>query len=197
MRVEIRSDSVLIEGYVNAVARDSRPMVDKTTGRRFVEQIVPGAFARALQSGPVPMLLNHDKNRVLADGTAGTLELQEDSIGLRARAEVTDAEVIEKARAHKLRGWSFGFYELDAREEDTMSGMMRRYINDLQLEEVSLIDDTMTPCYAGTSVETRAEKAEVLMAETLETRAQYIERTEPDPLAEYKQRLNALRKDDV
>lgn len=29
MRIEIRADSVLIEGYVNAVARDSRPMRDR------------------------------------------------------------------------------------------------------------------------------------------------------------------------
>ena len=36
MRIELRADSVLIEGYVNAVARDSRPMRDKDTGKRFV-----------------------------------------------------------------------------------------------------------------------------------------------------------------
>ena len=42
MRIELRADSVLIEGYVNAVARDSRPMRDRDTGQRFVEQIVPG-----------------------------------------------------------------------------------------------------------------------------------------------------------
>ena len=44
MRIEIRNDSVLIDGYVNAVGRDSRPMRDRKTGERFVEQIVPGAF---------------------------------------------------------------------------------------------------------------------------------------------------------
>ena len=49
MRIELRADSVLIEGYVNAVARDSRPMRDRDTGQRFVEQIVPGAFRRALE----------------------------------------------------------------------------------------------------------------------------------------------------
>ena len=29
MRIEIRNDSVLIDGYVNAVARDSRPMLSE------------------------------------------------------------------------------------------------------------------------------------------------------------------------
>ena len=38
MRIEIRNDSVLIDGYVNAVARDSRPMLDEK-GEKFVEQI--------------------------------------------------------------------------------------------------------------------------------------------------------------
>ena len=39
MRIELRADSVVIEGYVNAVARDSRPMRDRKTGKRFVEQL--------------------------------------------------------------------------------------------------------------------------------------------------------------
>ena len=108
MRIEIRADSVVIEGYVNAVARDSRPMRDRKTGKRFVEQIVPGVFERALKHNEVQLLLNHDKTRNLGS-TSTNLELYEDSIGLHARAEVPDPEVIEKARKKKLRGWSFGF----------------------------------------------------------------------------------------
>ena len=65
MRIELRADSVLIEGYVNAVARDSRPMRDRDTGQRFVEQIVPGAFRRALEQNEVDLLLDHDNNRKL------------------------------------------------------------------------------------------------------------------------------------
>ena len=40
MRIEIRNDSVTLDGYVNAVARDSRPMLDEN-GEKFVEQISP------------------------------------------------------------------------------------------------------------------------------------------------------------
>ncbi len=47
MRIEIRNDSVLIDGYVNAVARDSRPMLSEH-GEKFVEQISPKAFQRAI-----------------------------------------------------------------------------------------------------------------------------------------------------
>ena len=173
MRIEIRSDSVLIEGYVNAVARDSRPMRDKKTGKRFVEQIVPGVFQRALKHNEVDLLLNHDKTRNLGS-TRTNLTLYEDSIGLKARAEITDLEVIQKARERKLRGWSFGFYERDASEEELPNGMNRRYVEDMELLEVSIIDERKLPVYEGTSIETRAEGEVLLTPEPLELRADYV-----------------------
>lgn len=178
MRVEIRADSVLIEGYVNAVARDSRPMRDKKTGKRFVEQIVPGAFERALKQNDVELLLNHDEARNLGS-TKSNLVLIEDNIGLKARAEITDAEVIQKAREKKLRGWSFGFYERDATEEELSNGMTRHYVEDLELVEVSIIDERKLPAYEGTSIETRAEEDKVLTPEPLEVRADYVTANTP------------------
>ena len=145
MRIELRADSVLIEGYVNAVARDSRPMRDKVTGQRFVEQIVPGVFKRALERNEVDLLLDHDESRNLGS-TATNLELREDAIVLRARAEISDPEIIKKAKDKKLRGWSFGFRERDASEEDIPNGMKRRYVEDMELIEVSLIDEKKIPC---------------------------------------------------
>ena len=197
MRIELRADSVLIEGYVNAVARDSRPMRDKGTGQRFVEQIVPGVFRRALERNEVDLLLDHDNSRKLGS-TQTNLELSEDAIGLRARAEITDPEVIQKAREKKLRGWSFGFYERDASEEDLSNGMKRRYIEDMELVEVSLVDERKVPCYAGTSIETRAEGKEVLTSETLEVRADYVEiKAEEKPIDynSYKKRIEDLKKE--
>lgn len=197
MRIELRADSVLIEGYVNAVARDSRPMRDKKTGQRFVEQIVPGAFKRALEQNEVDLLLDHDENRKLGS-TQTNLELCEDAIGLRARAEITDPEVVQKARDKKLRGWSFGFYERDASEEDLSNSMKRRYIEDMQLVEVSLIDERKIPCYAGTSIETRAEGKEILTAELLEVRAEYAKVETPKETidySKYKDRIQNLEKE--
>lgn len=197
MRVEIRSDSVIIEGYVNAVARDSRPMRDKKTGKRFVEQITPGVFERAIKRNDVDLLLNHDPLRVLGS-TKTNLTLYEDNIGLRARAEITDAEVIQKAREKKLRGWSFGFYERDASEEDLPNGLQRRYIEEMELEEVSIIDEKKLPCYAGTSIETRAAGEEVLTPEPLEVRADYVEVEAPKEtidLSKYQNRITELEKE--
>lgn len=192
MRIELRADSVLIEGYVNAVARDSRPMRDKGTGQRFVEQIVPGAFKRALERNDVDLLLDHDNSRKLGS-TQTNLELSEDAIGLKARAEITDPEVIQKARDKKLRGWSFGFYERDANEEELPNGMKRRYIEDMELAEVSLIDERKIPCYAGTSIETRAEGKEILTAEPLEVRAEYAQVETPKETIDYSNYKNRIK----
>lgn len=195
MRIEIRSDSVVIEGYVNAVGRDSRVMKDRKTGKRFVEQIRPGAFKRALEQNEVQLLLNHDEARNLGS-TESNLTLYEDSIGLKARAEITDAEVIEKAKKKKLRGWSFGFYERDASEEDAGNGLERRFVEEMELREVSIIDERKIPCYEGTSLEMRAEGKEIVKSEVVEVRAAYVDcisqKTEPVDYTKYEKRIREL-----
>ena len=154
MRIEIRNDAVVIDGYVNAVARDSRPI--PSVRGKFVEQIVPKAFERALsKSKNVDLLLNHDSNRKLGSTLEGNLELFEDNIGLRAICTVTDSDVIEKARNNQLRGWSFGFYADKDRWEEK-DGVQRRFVEELELTEVSIIDNTKMPAYIATSIEARA-----------------------------------------
>lgn len=195
MRIEIRNDSVVIEGYVNAVGRDSRVMKDRITRKRFVEQIRPGVFRRALEQNEVQLLLNHDKERNLGS-TETNLTLYEDSIGLKACAEITDAEVIEKAKNKKLRGWSFGFYEKDASEEDAGNELTRRYVEEMELIEVSIIDERKIPCYEGTSLEMRAEGKEVVKGEVVEVRATYVEELsqlkEPIDYTKYTNRIKEL-----
>lgn len=158
MKMEIRANdtSVSITGYVNAVDRYSRPLTSKILGR-FIEKIVPKAFSKSLERrSDVKLLLNHDKNRELGSTTTGTVKLTEDNIGLRAEVEITDPEVVEKAKSGKLRGWSFGFKALSQKLGES-DGMTTRAIDDLELKEVSLIDDQMLPCYEANSIELRAE----------------------------------------
>ena len=78
--------------------------------------------------------------------------------------------MIEKAKKGELRGWSFGFIERAAKEEDTDSGLKRRFVEDMDLKEVSIIDNRKIPCYASTSIEMRADGNEVLEVRTLETK---------------------------
>lgn len=154
MRVEIRADSVYLEGYVNAVGRDSRPI--PSPHGRFIERIEPQTFAKSLRRKPnVELRFNHRSDRVLGSTLGGELELEEDSIGLRAKCTVTDTEVIDKAKRGELRGWSFGFYKNIDRWEDA-GEMQRRCLEDIELTEVSILDKT--PAYIATSIEQRGDK---------------------------------------
>lgn len=156
MRIEIRNDSVLLDGYVNAVARDSRPIPSHRG--EFIEQILPKAFERALgKAENVDLLLNHDSNRKLGSIKDGNLELFEDNIGLRAICTVSDPNIIEKAKNDQLRGWSFGF-SVDKDRWEEGNGISRRYVEELELTEVSIIDNTKIPAYIGTSIESREDK---------------------------------------
>lgn len=154
MRIEIRSDSVLLDGYVNAVDRYSRPI--RSADGSFVEKILPKVFQRALdRADNVDLLLDHNKNRKLGSTKDGNLQLFEDNIGLRAICKVTDAEVIKKAKNKELRGWSFGFYSNKDTWHEPEGEIKKRAVEDLDITEVSIIDDKMIPIYIGTSIEKR------------------------------------------
>ena len=184
MKIEIRNDKAVVSGYVNAVGRDSRPITD--VRGKFVEQIEPGAFRASLErSENVDLLLNHDKSRVYASTKDGSLQLTEDSIGLRAEAVLTDAEMIRKARSGEFRGWSFGMYVGDSAMEERAEGIPRRHVKSLNMFEVSLIDKSRIPCYVGTSVECRAEGEDVLAELRYSEEEPEIleeERSEPEPV---------------
>ncbi|MGU8149737.1 HK97 family phage prohead protease [Clostridium perfringens] len=193
MRVEIRNNSIIIDGYVNAVARDSRLIPDVKGS--FREQIVPKAFQRALEKAEnVDILLNHDKNRKLGSTTEGNLELFEDNIGLRAIATITDAEVIEKAKRNELRGWSFGFYSVKDRWEDIEEGVQRRYVEDLELTEVSIVDNTKVPAYSATSIETRANEEVLTETRSLDSIVKTVDNTNKVDNSKYKEEIKSLKR---
>lgn len=177
MRIELRNDSVVIDGYVNAVERDSKPLWSRVG--RFIERICAGAFDKAIKrNDDIHILLNHNWDKDLGSTKAGNLELKEDNIGLKARAEITDKEVIEKARAGRLVGWSFGFTDVDV-ENGNINGMPTRAVKDLNLFEVSILDDTKTPAYNGTLVTVRAEGDEAeYRADTFNDGVEVIDNTE-------------------
>ncbi|EOU1136569.1 HK97 family phage prohead protease [Clostridium perfringens] len=193
MRVEIRNNSIIIDGYVNAVARDSRLIPDVKGS--FREQIVPKAFQRALEKAEnVDILLNHDKNRKLGSTAEGTLELFEDNIGLRAIAKITDAEVIEKAKRNELRGWSFAFYSVKDRWEDIEEGVQRRYVEDLELTEVSIVDNTKVPAYSATSIETRANEEVLTETRSLDSVVKTADNTKKVDNSKYKEEIESLKR---
>lgn len=169
MKINIREDSVEIDGYVNAVERLSKPLNSRIG--QFRERIKAGAFQRAIErNNDIHVLLNHDENRDLGSTKQGNLELHEDNIGLRAKATITDAEVIEKAKRGDLVGWSFGFSDRDVDTRDE-NGMMTRDVKDLDLYEVSILDRSKVPAYDGTLIQARDANGDTVHLNTGEVMA--------------------------
>lgn len=54
-----------------------------------------------------------------------------------------------------MRGWSFGFICNKEDEEINDNGISERTVRDIDLFEVSIIDDRKIPAYIGTSIEMR------------------------------------------
>lgn len=154
MKVEIRNNSVHIEGYVNVVERNSRVL--PSPRGKFIEQVKAKTFQRALErQGNVDLLFNHKSDRKLGSTKDGNLQLWEDQIGLRAQADITDAEVIQKAKDNQLTGWSFAFTTIKDSWQDGQDGMQHRTLEDITLPEVSIL--SVTPAYIATSIEARGE----------------------------------------
>jgi len=161
VKIEVRNGKVIIDGYVNAVERFSRPLHD--TRGTFIEKIMPGVFQKAIDKAKnILVLLNHDKDRQLADTESKTAKIHEDNIGMRANVEIVDAEVIKKAEAGKLRGWSFAFKCINQTREKNADGIEERIITELELTEVSIIDDKKIPAYIATSIELRDTDTEII-----------------------------------
>ena len=159
MEIRVREDSVEITGYVNAIERNSKPLMSRVG--QFIERICKGAFKKALKrNDDVHILLNHDWNRDLGSTKKGNLELEEDNIGLRVRACISDKDVVQKARNGELVGWSFGFRDREV-ENTIEKGIPYRAVRDLDLAEVSILDRTKTPAYDGTLIMARDDTEEI------------------------------------
>jgi HK97 family phage prohead protease len=211
MQITVRADSVELEGYVNAIERKSKPLWSRIG--QFVERICRGAFKRALErNDDVRIMLNHTKD--IGGQKDGNLELYEDNIGLHARATITDSEVVQKAKDGKLSGWSFGFYDREVEQKRDEDGFPLRNVVDLDLEEVSILDDTTVPAYDGTLVSVRSDektvyygeaftdeinlRMEVQEAEPIEERSEEVpkqqETVEPDKrIDEFRELINDMK----
>lgn len=157
MKVEIRSDdSIILQGYANVPGKKSREL--RNIKGKFTEVVREGVFKKALErNDDVKMLLNHDKDHELASQKAGNLEIREDNVGLYVKAHISDKKAVEMARKGELRSWSFGFHcnDCDWVEED---GGEVRYLNDIDLSEVSILSaDKMSAYFATSIVEIRGE----------------------------------------
>lgn len=198
MDIEIRSDNeARITGYVNVTEKRSRPVI--TPHGKVIEIIEPRAFAEAIdRGGDITVNVDHEKGHVYASTGDGTLTLREDDIGLHADVLIRDPDVVAMAKNGKIRGWSFGMYnvrdELEARADE----LPLRHVKGFDLDHVSLIVKQV-PCYSATSVEVRAEGeswTEVRGSDITEPviRDNTPKKEEFDNSA-YRERVEKLRKD--
>lgn len=155
----------------HAAVFNSRSLPLKTKGgKKFVEQISPGAFKRALASGrDIVMFYNHDQSRVFARTSTGTLDLGEDEKGLKFDAGLANTthanDMAEDIRHGNIKGVSFGFS--DPEDEWSKDGDMPvRTLKDIPLGEVS---PTPFPAYPATDISVRSIDQAIERVEAGET----------------------------
>lgn len=155
MNIEVRADGARITGYVNVTEKKSRPVI--TPRGKVVEEIEPRAFSEAIdRAGNITVTVDHDKSHIYASTDDGTVTLKEDAIGLHADVLIKDKDLIELAKKGKIRGWSFGMYNVKDTMEDRVDDLPIRHITGLDLDHLTLVVKKC-PIYSATSVELRAE----------------------------------------
>ena len=171
--------TVSVQGYAAKFNTLSHPF-----GNNYYESIAPGAFTRALnEKNDVNLLVNHE-GLPLASTKSGTLQLSQDSVGLRMNATL-DAQdpdvqkIVPKLKRGDLSEMSFGFMvsgtKQSYKQED---GKNIRQLDDVNLYDVSVVSKGQ---YPDTSVKLRSfEEA--------------FKEVEPDPRDELK-RLKESNKD--
>ena len=194
MNIEVRADGARITGYVNVTEKKSRPGI--TPRGKVIEEIEPRAFAEAIsRAGNITVTVDHDKSHIYASTDDGTVTLKEDAIGLHADVLIKDKDLIELAKKGKIRGWSFGMYNVKDSMEERADDLPIRHIKALDLDHLTLVVKK-SPIYSATSVELRAgEDIE------LETRASLDEPTLSGPAlytpafdnSEFRGRIAALK----
>ena len=196
MKMEIRADGLHIDGYVNVTGKLSKPVI--TPHGKCIETVEERAFEKAIErAGNVNVTVDHDSTHIYASTEEGTVTMYEDAIGLHADVLITDESVIELAKKGKIKGWSFGMYNIVDELEQRADGLPLRRIKALDLDHLTLVVNK-SPCYAATSVELRAgEEKEIetracqevlALTKTLETLKKPVNYTE------YENRIKSIKK---
>lgn len=148
------SGSLKIGGYVNVTNRESEIMFSKKRNKWFKEVMNSGVFQRAIEkASDIPLLYEHDWDKKLASTSSNTLTLKEDNVGLKFEAVINDKDVYELVKEERVNSCSFGFRSLSEEYEEINNRLEKRFVNDIELMEVSLVKN---PAYVGSLAETRS-----------------------------------------
>jgi HK97 family phage prohead protease len=146
-----------LSGYAAVFNDDSVPLP-------FIERIAPGAFRKTLTETPdVRLLINHE-GLPLARTKNGTLQLQEDAVGLFMDAELPDTQAARDLHTLVQRGdvdqMSFAFRVIRQKWNE---GRTERTLTELSLADGDVSVVTY-PAYPTTTVEARAHLQEAMKA---------------------------------
>ena len=155
MRVEEGAAGPKITGYAAVFNRRSQDLGG------FLEVIRPGAFRKVIESADIRALFNHDPNFVLGRIKSNTLNLEENTKGLRFEVSPPDSQmikdlVLEPIKRGDIDGCSFSF-------RVSVNGEKWQKVNDeMMLREVLEVSDMRDvgpvtyPAYLNTSVSVRS-----------------------------------------
>ena len=155
---------------------------------RFSEVMLPGLFRRALaEKQDVRAHQNHDRNIVLGRTRAGTLQLEEDNIGIHFDCDFPDTQAARDLRTSMQRGdvdgCSVGFVvrKQNWREVRQADGTLRdvRELVDADLLDISIVTN---PAYEGTSCEARSLWPDGTPPDIEEHRAKNTKRVDDEDL---------------
>ena len=187
LRVD-NSDSPLIEGHAAVFDQWSEALGGMFP---FKEKVSRGAFKESIKKDDIRALFNHDPNYVLGRNKAGTLELEEDDIGLKVTIlppETTWAkDLVECIRRGDISQMSIGFIV----EEDKWS--TEKGVDTRELIKVKLFDVSPVtfPAYTQTDVGVRAMESYSCYKDELRSAAEEAEKSKKK--AQDKRKLELLK----
>jgi hypothetical protein len=147
--VRAEGDGMTFTGYASVFNSPSEDLGG------FIEYVAPGAFKRSLQSrNEVKLLWNHDAGEPLASLRGGTMQLVEDSRGLKVTAQLPNTtrgrDIAELLRTKVIDSMSFGFNVI--RDSWSSDGKVRT-LESVRLFEASIVS---FPAYSQTSATVRS-----------------------------------------
>ncbi|WP_191556122.1 phage major capsid protein [Metabacillus idriensis] len=149
-------NEMIVSGYVNKTEQLSEVL---GSAKKFREKIRRGAFQRniAQKKRDIDFLLEHKSDQILASTRNESLQLEEDSVGLKMTAKIAKTtygkDSYELIKSGILRNMSFGFRTIKDSWISKEPGLFERTIEELELFEVSVVKD---PAYATSSIAARS-----------------------------------------
>ncbi|RGO19718.1 phage major capsid protein [Bacillus cereus] len=147
--------SLFVSGYVNETGTWSQTLGKKT---KFIEQIMPGAFKRALERAEnIDFLYEHDNKKILANTQSGKLLLRENERGLYMEATISKTtwgkDAFQLIKDGIIQKMSFGFRALKDKVIKGTNGIYERVVHELELTEISAVRN---PAYVQSSIQARS-----------------------------------------